>query len=170
MIPADELDPSTWYGADEMKIAFRADVIAFLKEFKRHQLREEVSDDEEEEEREPVCGRGLEMYFPGEIAMRRKVRIIFSGNVLRRYQELKGTFGDDIDEIEDHLQQFAAALGQTAQKKAHALALQDFLEARLVYAEGFEEATAKDPAALEFVSLIKHESKTEMTTSKARAA
>lgn len=171
MIPEDEIVPDTWYGAEEMRLAFRADVIAFLKEFRRSQLREETGDDSDrnEEEKEPICSRGLEMYFPGEIALRKRVRAIFYENVLKKYRDLMAIF-EDTEVVGEYLQQFASALGQTAQKKAHALALQDALEARIVYAEGLEERTTKDPAALEFVPLIKHESKTELITCKARAA
>ena len=122
-----------------------------------------------EEEKEPICSRGLEMYFPGEIALRKRVRALFSENVLRKYRELLDIF-EDPNEAGEHLQQFATAMCQTAQKKAHALGLQDAVEARLVYAEGLEENTTKDPTTLEFVPLLKHESKTELSTCKARAA
>lgn len=101
--------------------------------------------------------------------------MLYSANVLRKSRELDAFFEDPAN-AEEHLQIFASALSQTTQKKAHALALQDAIEARLIFAEALEEATAKRPAAFEYVRTaleylsIKHESNTEPATSKARAA
>lgn len=183
IINAEEFDVDSWLDADEMKQNYRADVIDFLTEFKRNQLAEEESDrdsdcdgdsededEEDEEEPEPVCSRGLEMFYPGEMKHRKKLRSLFSTNVLRKSNEFNATF-EDPEEAEEHLQQFASSLSQTSQKKAHAVGMQDAMEARLVHVEGLKDAARKDSNLFHFLrGSVRHDSTTQPATSKARAA
>ncbi|CAB9505997.1 expressed unknown protein [Seminavis robusta] len=199
MIPRDELTAESWYEAEEMKQLYREDVVTFLREYKNNLLKQQKeqqrqqeeespedsdsededsdSDDEsdseeeeeEEEEEEPVCSRGLEMYFPGQLAARRKLRAKFASKVLCKYQEYREIFC--YEDAQELLCEYASEMGVNTQKKAHALALQDALEARLVHAEGDESTTtATKDAISDFVPLIRHESRAAQTTCKARAA
>lgn len=112
---------STWLDPVEMRELFRADVIAFLN-----------ADDEYTDKPE---SRGLEMYFPGECSGKHSVRTAFMAAVVEKYRDFQDVFEDPM-EAAGYLQRYVSILGSDSQKKAQALAHQDAIEARIVYAEG----------------------------------
>ena len=176
----DSSTHNTWLDEVELKLSFRADVIAFLTECKRSQEKmmdwgqQEVnkSFQEYEEAQETVCARGLEMYYPGQYGSRRQMRNMFSSHMLLKSRQLKLFYQPDV--ANEILRQFASALGENAQKRAHALAMQDALEAQSIYAEEDESAlsaSSKDTiSSLDLFPFIRRGSKTTQSTCKARAA
>lgn len=175
-IPEDDLTSASWCDLLEIKESFRADVIAFLTEYRRNQEMREMGledGDEDTEHPEPVCARGLESYFPGQQALRNKLRTMYALNVLLKSKEVNYFYG--LEEASDRLGMFASALGENSQRKAHALALQDALDARFIHEEEegryVASTNSKDGiSSLDFIPLIRHEFTTPQTTSKARAA
>jgi hypothetical protein len=169
-LPEDEHSTDSWYNALEMRESFRADIIAFLTEYKRNQEMMEMGLDysADDDTEEPVCARGLEMYFPGQLAFRSKLRTMYSTHILLKIKELNYFYGPE--EASERLTQFATAMNESAQKKAHALAIQDALDARFIHAEDEYASRKNSISSLEFMPLIRHESTTTQTTCKARAA
>jgi hypothetical protein len=175
-IPEDELNSDSWCDAFAIKQSFRADVIAFLTEYRRNQEMVEMGlgyGDKDEDATERVCARGLELYFPGQQALRSRLRTMHALNVLLKIKELN--FFYEPEEASERLGKFASALGEDSQKKAHVLAMQDALDALSIHAE--EEgrhvtstSSKDDISSFDFIPLIRRESTTALTTSQARAA
>ena len=171
-------DADTWISGEECKQNFRQEVIEYLTEYKRVQAMLAIGavDCYDDEEAEQICSRGLEMYLPGEIRNRRQVRLMYSFHVLRKYKLFRNENMFESEERRDEeLRAFACTRNTIAVRKAHAMALQDAIEARIIYSEDIvpsseEESSSGSKDNVDFAPLIRHESNTLLTTNKARAA
>lgn len=179
MIPQDQMVENAWLTAEECKATFRKDVILFLQAFQRsrqHQPEDDNDDITATESADPCCGRGLESYEPGQFQTRKKIRSFYVRTLLQKYKLYQQVYDDPIHR-EQSLGMLASDLSERYVKKAHAVAVQDALEAKLIHAEEAFSTTNVDTNTekqirwnLEHAPLVRRGSKTEPLTRKARAA
>jgi len=159
-----------WISGEEMRDNYRADVIAMLKTFARMEGVYDGDYDGDDEESDPICTRGLECYFPGEMNTRKHTRTMYSQTIVRKYRSyLK--FVENDEERDERLGDLARAMSTNAARKAHAMALQDAIEARLILAEGLlEDKSLYDTENPFDFQLMRHQSQARLSATQARAA
>lgn len=136
-----------WYSKEEMSSLARADVSAFVA---AHQsgitasAATTVADDSDDcmdcesqvETQTQICGRGLEMYLPGQLVLLRRRRKAYQEAALRKQQALLTLCGKKgSNEIANRLEQFLKIRSQESVDKARELGVQDAADAGVIHQE-----------------------------------
>ena len=122
-----------WYSKEEMFKLARADVNALIAQSKGESSSDVV-----------VCGRGLEMHMPGQLASRQKRRNAYTAAILQKQALLSTLYGDDKIEFAERLRKFAEQKSKQYKEEAHALGVQDALDVRKE--ASIDHGTSKDVA------------------------
>lgn len=131
-----------WYSKEEMSSLARADVNALVASH-RSSTAAAVADDSDDMDCDPqteqqpqVCGRGLEMYLPGQLVLLRRRRKAYQEAALRKYRALLALCrGKGRDEIAKRLEQFLTIRSRESVDHAHALGVQDATDAQAIHQE-----------------------------------
>lgn len=76
-----------------------------------------------------VCGRGLEMHMPGQLALRQRRRKGFTKALLQKQELLTTLCGDNKGEVADRLRKFSELRSKQSREEAQALGVQDGIDA-----------------------------------------
>jgi hypothetical protein len=118
-LPPSESDgpQSMWYSKEQMLQLARADAESVMAQSKSGTFSDKN-----------VCGRGLEMYLPGELKIRQQRRISYTRAVLQKQETLKTLSGNNKDEVAEGLRKFSELKSKQCRAEAQALAVQDALD------------------------------------------
>ena len=147
-----------WYSKEEMSTLARADVSAVVAAHQNGTTMDSstctatpvggavidnngddssiMDYDESHNTEPPICGRGLEMYLPGQLVLLRRRRKAYQDAALRKQQSLLALCGSKgSEEIATRLEQFLKIRSQESVEKAHGLGLQDAADAHAIHHE-----------------------------------
>ena len=148
-----------WYSKEEMSTLARADVSAVVAAHQNGTTMDSstctattvgavidnngddssiMDYDESHNTEPPICGRGLEMYLPGQLVLLRRRRKAYQDAALRKQQSLLALCGSKgSEEIATRLEQFLKIRSQESVEKAHGLGLQDAADAHAIHHEAY---------------------------------
>lgn len=142
---------SLWYSKEEMHKQVKADVddlVAKTKESSSSPTSSQegtVDQPGTQKALETACPRGLEMYLPGQLIRRQGRRKSYQEALLRKrellltlYRSGSGNDNNDskkADEVAERLRKFMVSRSKASRDEAHALGVQDAIDARAVYHE-----------------------------------
>lgn len=166
-----------WYSKEDMNALANADVQAVVTQYwdtiKEKRLQEQAEKQQSNPQESPttvttktlsplsssslavkevVCGRGLEMYLPGQLMMRKQRRKAYFTALIQKRETLLTLYNASSDketpcdddkeqsdkqqyEVMERLRKFLMLKSQACKEEARALALQDAMEAQAIYLE-----------------------------------
>ena len=174
-----------WYTKEEFTQLAKQDVAALLAQLKESESSDTKTDknmknDDQsssaaesgaKEDDERLCGRGLEMYMPGQLVIRQRRRSAYQTAALRKRASLISLYSagrksntDFNDDIAIRLRNFLIVKSQSFINESRALASQDAEEAQRIYSDyGDDESSALDLRTIKITDRDGSDTKAETT-------